>query len=242
MAKKKEILTQGVKKQFLINPSKTIKQTDEGLQIDFIISTGVVDRDNDIIDVNGWNFDNYNKNPVILWAHNYKEPPVAKSVNIWIEGDKLKSTALFMPYDMSAFAHSIGQMYANGYLNAVSVGFDAIEAKWAPDTQSRPWGIDYAKQELLEYSCVPVPANPEALIDAKAKGVNIEPYFEWIVEALETDKIPRDVGEKIYNMLKNKQMFAVIPNNGNELLPKEGKRLLLCEKQIKLNENRRALQ
>jgi hypothetical protein len=56
------------------------------------------------------------------------------------------------------------------FITAVSVGFLPLEFSWAEDEKERPWGIDYERQELLEISVVPVPANAHALIEAQAKG------------------------------------------------------------------------
>ena len=190
---------------------KGIKETKEGLTIDFIISTSAIDRDTDTLNADGWDFTNYRKNPVVLWAHDKWEPPVAKSLHETIEDGLVKSTALFVPKEISEFSYMIGQMYKEGFLNAVSVGFKSQEAKWAADEENRPWGIDFLKQELLEYSCVPVPANPEALIDAKSIGIDLAPMLEYAVKCLDlrADTIPQDTAEKIYNILKNKSVFVI---------------------------------
>ena len=202
-------------KQFLLCGEKTINETVEGLTIDFVISTEIVDRDQDTISAEGWETENYKKNPVILWAHDRSRPPVARSLNVWVEDGKLKSTAQFMPKEVSGFGYSIGQMYAKGFLNAVSVGFRGIEARRSPDAETRPWGVDFIKQELFEYSCVPLPSNPEALIDAKTAGIDTGAILDWAVECLETkpDEIPIGVAEKIYNILKNKSTFVISKEN-----------------------------
>lgn len=40
------------------------------------------------------------------------------------------------------------------------------------------------RAELLEYSIVPIPANPRALILARSKGINVKPIAEWAEKAL----------------------------------------------------------
>jgi len=221
-------------KQYTIEPITKSQETDDGLQIDFVISTGIVDRDQDTIAVDGWELDNYRKNPVVLWAHDSRRPPVAKSLSEWIQDGKLKSTAQFTPKDLNPFGYMVGQLYLKGYLNAVSVGFRSLEAKWAADEENRPWGIDYFKQELLEYSCVPVPANPEALVDAKSAGIDIEPMLDWVEMVLDEGiLIPRERAEKIYSILSRKSMIT-IPKTAE----KQEKNLLsLYELQAKINQN-----
>jgi len=60
----KDVKNFGVRKGFYIE-----KQLDEDRVIEFTISTPVIDRANDIVNVEGWKLDNYMKNPVVLWAH-----------------------------------------------------------------------------------------------------------------------------------------------------------------------------
>lgn len=192
---------------------KSISESQDGiLTVDFVITTGAVDRDQDSINPDGWDFTNFDKNPVVLWAHDHKRPPVANSTRIWRDGDAWKSTAAFMPPELSGFSHSVGQMYKAGFLHAVSVGFRGIESKWAPDETNRPWGIDFIRQELYEYSCCAVPANPEALVAAKSAGVDVAPLLRYVEESLETvDYIPRETAERIYKVLSAKSVVRMPP-------------------------------
>jgi len=204
-------------KQLAQVSAKDIRETDAGLEIDFTISTSAVDREQDTIRVEGWELENYRKNPVVMWAHLYRDPPVAKSLKEWVEGQNLKSRALFPLKDAYRFGHMIGEMYKGGFLSAVSVGFRSIEARWAADENERPWGIDYMRQELLEYSCVPVPANPEALVEARAAGIDTKEYLEMTVRCLETgdDLIPAEMAERVYKALKTKSAFFMPGKPGN---------------------------
>ena len=69
------------------------------------------------------------------------------------------------------------QLYAEGFLHAVSVGFRPLDWRWAAG-EERADGIDFQRQELLEFSCVPVPANPEALVAVRAKGIDLTPLLQ----------------------------------------------------------------
>lgn len=188
-----------IRKQFTIEPITKAEETDEGLVLDFVISTESVDRDQDSIKMDGWELENYRKNPTILWAHDSRTPPIAKSLKEWVEDGKLKSRAQFTPKELNPFGYMIGQMYQKGFLNAVSVGFRSLEAKWSPDEENRPWGVDFFKQELLEYSAVPVPANPEALLDAKAAGVDTDLIIKWAENVLTNKKaINKSVNDELF--------------------------------------------
>jgi HK97 family phage prohead protease len=123
------------------------------------------DRDRDILNQEGFDLKNFKKNPVIPWSHNYWEPPIAKSTKTWVDGD-----LMFKPkFDMNdEFARKIFDKYKNGYLTSFSVGFIGLE--FSPRDEKDPWfgGREFTKMELLEISCVTVPANPNANVHVNA--------------------------------------------------------------------------
>lgn len=170
MANEKEI----VRKQFV---SKIEEANDEERTITFVLSTEDKDRDGDVIKADGWIVDNYLKNPVVLFAHKYDELPVARAEKVWVEDGKLKATARFATEKENPLAENVYQLYKNGYMNAVSVGFIPVEY------EEKEEGYEFTKQELLEFSCVPVPANPEALISLAVKGMKKEKETKETKEA-----------------------------------------------------------
>ncbi len=150
-------------------------------KISFTISTESVDRDRDVIVVEGWDLEAYLKNPVVLWAHSYGMPPVARAESIEKKGKALRAVAEFAEAEDFAFADTVYRLIRAGFIQATSVGFRPI--KWSYNEDRR--GYDIEEQELLEFSIVPVPANPEALMDAKAAGIAVEPLREWAVQVLD---------------------------------------------------------
>jgi len=159
----------------------------------FTISTDSIDRAGDKINQAGWDFDSYRKNPVVLWAHEYSKPPVATSDKIWIEGGRTKSLTRFVPADNPAvgrFAEGVYQLYKGGFMSASSVGF--LPKKWNfTEDKDRKFGIDFEEQELLEFSLVPVPANAEALIEARSMGIDLGPIRDWAMDILKADLEPK---------------------------------------------------
>lgn len=135
----------------------------------FVISTSTPDRDNDTIAVAGWKLDNYRRNPVVLWAHDYQSLPLGRAVSVAVDGDKLVADAEFADHDM---ANAVLKLIDGGFLRATSVGFRPLTSTY----NNARGGTDYTAQELLEFSLVPVPANPEALIQAKSLTA-IRRYF-----------------------------------------------------------------
>jgi phage head maturation protease len=167
---------------------KGTKPKPEGRQILIAISSETVDRDTDTIAVDGWDLKQYRKNPVVLFGHRYFEtaaPVVGKSLTEFVDKGKLKSLLEFTPQGMVPLADTLYGLYAEGFMNASSVGFIPKEWKFPEDDPDRPWGIDFLKQELIEYSLVPVPSNPDALVEARSKGIATEPIKEWTEEVLD---------------------------------------------------------
>jgi len=130
----------------------------------FTISTGGIDRAGDSINPDGWRFDAFLKNPVVLWAHDAKALPVGKVTSITRTGDSVIADIAFDEAD--PFAAQIADKVASGLLSAVSVGFRPL--KWErAKSADRPFGIDFSEQELLELSIVSVPANADATVIAQ---------------------------------------------------------------------------
>lgn len=145
--------------------SKTI-DLDAGI-FEAMISTEAVDRQGDIVRATGAQLENYLKNPVVLWAHDYAQPPVAKALSIEImPGSGLKATFQFPEWNMNPHADVVRRMWAGGFLNATSIGFMPLKSKPIDGTKDEDvWWVpqEYTSWELLEFSIVPVPANQEAL-------------------------------------------------------------------------------
>jgi HK97 family phage prohead protease len=139
--------------------------------IKFTISTGSIDRDNDTVDVKGWVLDAFQLNPVVLWGHKASQLPVGKCVGIGVEGDALKALVDFVPADVPVagdFAEAVFRLCREGFLSATSVGFRPLEFELAKERMDDDdwWPpLNFLRQELMEFSIVSIPANPEALID-----------------------------------------------------------------------------
>jgi uncharacterized protein len=142
--------------------------------LDFVGSSEEPDRMGDIVRVNGWKLDNYLKNPVFMWAHDYKSPPIGKCVKVWKSKGELKFRIEFAPKETYEFADTCYKLYKGGYLNAVSVGF-APDEEGCKDIDGG--GYEYTSQELLELSGVPIPANADALVSARqAKVITMKEF------------------------------------------------------------------
>jgi HK97 family phage prohead protease len=154
--------------------------------LEFTISTGSVDRDWDRVNPKGWDLRAYRKNPVVLWAHDHYGLPVARSQKVWTSEEKLDALAEFTPYDLNPFGDMVYRMLRGRYLRTASVGFRPLKLAPAEEEERRQrYGLDFDKQELLEWSVVPVPANSEALMRAHADGINTRPLKAWAERVLD---------------------------------------------------------
>jgi HK97 family phage prohead protease len=146
-----------------------------GRTASFVFSDTSVDSYGDTIDVRGWDLRAFESNPVVLFGHDPSKPEnvIGKATNVRTEGNRLVGDIEFAEAAVNPAAETIYQMVKGGYLNAVSVGFQPQEWRKSND-KNRPGGIDFLRQKLLEVSIVAIPANENALVQAKAAGLDVD--------------------------------------------------------------------
>ena len=173
------------------------------------VSTISVDRDGDIVLPKGVILDDFQKNPVVLYGHNYGgamfggqgQLPIGKDMWIKSTGKGLLAKQVYANHQM---ADDIYQMHKDGFGLASSIGF--IPLKWVDKSDKKEWdtvigqvkkdyGVEdehftgasriYTKTYLLEHSDVPVPSNPDALTMAVKSGA-----FEFKSKDLQTEIFP----------------------------------------------------
>ena len=138
----------------------------------FVASEESADRMGDIIEVAGWELENFQRNPVLMFAHDYRVAPIGTVPKVWVlKGLKqLLNTVSFDEADpLAAF---IKGKYDRGVMRAESVGFRALEFELQEDVKGilgMP-ALRFTKQELIEISAVPVPAHPAALRKMMGSG------------------------------------------------------------------------
>lgn len=155
------------------------KASGEG-QIEAIVATEDVDRDGEILDIKGLDIKKFQQNPVVLWAHDYSKPPIGRAEKLTKKADGSLVAKIKFAITESDFAKEVYALYKGGFLNAFSIGFIPSEAD----------GNRFTKSEMLEFSAVPVPANPNALMTAKAKGIVSDKTIEKL--ELEEEEIDED--------------------------------------------------
>ncbi|QCG93954.1 hypothetical protein E6C67_08375 [Azospirillum sp. TSA2s] len=166
-----------------------VTTTDDDL-VRFVISDRSVDSYNTTFNPNGWDLRRYLENPVVLLSHNSSDPAalIGNSVRIGVEAGQLVAYVRFLPADVNPQADTVKRMVLGGYLRGASVGFMPIDWKVSSDPNRRG-GIDFTKQELLEWSVVLVPSNPNALVQARSAGIDTT-SIDALMRSVEPEIIP----------------------------------------------------
>ncbi len=141
-----------------------IKQSKEG-NISVIASDETLDSDGEVIKVAGWDLKSrFAKNPIMLTYHDYNSDPVGT----WdVKVEKGKLIADVAKWASTERGEEIKSLVADGILRTVSVGFEVLER----DTKD---ASIITKAKLYEISWVTVPANPNAVVRALAKGYDVK--------------------------------------------------------------------
>lgn len=161
------------------------------------VSTYEWDRTEEKFAKGAWDLSKYRQNPVVLYGHDYTSLPIAKAIRIEEDDNGLWAEMKFAPDQRS---QDIFELYKGGFLSAFSVGFNPKEYKLEPIDAERK-GIVYTNAELLEFSAVPIPANPGALIGRDMAELAIKSLGEKAI-------VKMKVGEE--------DKFTVAPYEGPE--------------------------
>ena len=209
-----------------------------------LISTANPDRDNEILLPKGAVLEHYKKNPQVLWAHDYRQPPIGKAA--WVKKDTSVGGLLAKTmYAATEFAEEIWSLVKGGFLPARSVGFIPIESH-EPDekeiTRHPDWaGVRrvYDEWELLEYSVVPVPSNRQALQMAVGKDISLSAglleQLGLVNDVEAADRVNRWLGQKLEVKAEDVDIEDK-PKKETELikLPSVVKSVILVPKVIKV--------
>jgi HK97 family phage prohead protease len=128
----------------------------------------------DIIDPKGWFFGNYEKNPIVLFNHEYGEvagSPPSQGRTLMIERYEHGLRAVTEFHRKTRFNEELYSLYKDGFMSTTSVGFWPMDKPEERETKAGGHGLFFKKQDLLEWSLVAVPANAEAYQEAMKKGI-----------------------------------------------------------------------
>jgi hypothetical protein len=177
---------------------------DDDRTIEFVASTDGIKRDGNRVRNDGWDFSNFAKNPVFLWGHDQGGgdlpplPPIGSIQEYWVEdvdgaaggmrGEITSRLMIRVKFAEHELAETVFNLYLQGHLRAVSIGWTPLEYEPILDDDGVQVGWDFVRSELLEISAVPVPSDPDALITAAATGVLPQGQLGQFAKALRSSR------------------------------------------------------
>lgn len=149
-----------------------IRENSEGSRVVFKINSAALDRHGTVIEPGGVDLANYKNNPVVKFEHGLDrsigDRVIGRATNVQHKDGALIAEVEFDSED--PVAADIERKVRQGFLNATSIGFRALEREWREvesDTDDPFKQLVFTRTELLEFSVVSVPSNPEALVEAR---------------------------------------------------------------------------
>lgn len=163
-----------------------VRENEDKDTVTFEISNDGLDRHGTILNPGGARTDNFESNPVVLFNHGrgpQGSMPIGRAPSVFTRDDSLFAEVRFDGDD--DFASEVERKVRNGFLNAASVGFEPIEQDTrVVDGDEVP---AFEEWELVEFSIVPVPSNPDALVEGRN-----DPYVEEMA-----DRVAERVQERL---------------------------------------------
>lgn len=140
----------------------------EDRSVDVVASTGAIDSYDSILEQDSWRLERYLANPVVLYGHQGRELPIGHASNVRIEDGALRARLHLVSAAANPLAEQVWQSIKQKSLRAVSVGFIPNTIRF--EKRDGREVMVLADNELMEISVVPVPANPEALAQLRARA------------------------------------------------------------------------
>jgi len=212
-------------------PIVTENEDEERKEAMLYASTRTLDRDAEIILPDGIQLEQYRKNPVLLWGHQWGELPIGSMKNLYSDTYGLRGTAMFADTQQ---AKDVWQLVKGGHVRTSSIGFIPTEVitrdrnpkefaqmvtyaknAWAEfgDDEAAAVRAFITKSILLENSIVPVPANPDATIQSvygKSLSVSSDILKSMGLQIEETPVKPEPKEPEVKESQKSKKARCVL--------------------------------
>lgn len=175
-----------------------------GSPIPFVLSTPGVKRDG--LDLSGVGFraERYKSNPVVLAFHRYDDWPIGRGTIEVVDGPGGESLIATAEFDIDDPAGAkADRKYRTGQMHAVSLGWDDVDSNGVPIRTS---GKRIAYRDILEFSVVAVPADPDAVIaTSRSWGPDeASQARSWLVDLSGirdvSDEMTRDIARTIQSL------------------------------------------
>lgn len=213
--------------------------------LEAVVTTSGQDRHGEQIVTDGIDVSNYiEKNPVVLYGHDYWGFPIGKTTKLKQQKNKIVAT-FQLALEEYPFAQTVYNLVKGGYLNAVSIG--GIVRKWSDDYRQ------ILEMEMLEFSIVSIPANPDAMITERAfKDIagksmgEVRKEFEQFSQSVMLDKFKHMGNDEVNDTIKVlKNLIVRLEESGEQLKDspdaKHIKRIVLRDAQQVATQSQRVI-
>jgi HK97 family phage prohead protease len=138
----------------------------ENREAEFVISTEAVDTYRTVFKTSGWDLERYAKNPIVAYGHRTwdAEPDnIIGTSEVRIEDNMLIGKVRFEDAETNPKAEKIWKKVQAGTLRMASISANIHEWRYGDVTKGEDKEVVYfLRQELLEWSIVPIGSNPDA--------------------------------------------------------------------------------
>ena len=155
----------------LVTVSEARQMDGEGIHR-MVIAANERSRNGDELNLRGVAFKNYLKNPVVLWAHDsFGGIPIGKTLEI-DHDDQGKIVVDFQFNSDDEFAARVENAWNGGFIRAASIRYLPTKVVEVRGNGGEVERLRVEESELLEWSLVPVPADPDS-VRAAARALNL---------------------------------------------------------------------
>lgn len=193
--------------------------TGDSVKISGFASTSDTDRAGDVILPEAWSKGgvvNYQKNPIILFNHNYNKP-IGKATSVTVTDRGLEIDATISKAD-----DTVMQLIKDEVLSTFSVGFMIKDADYIEQTN----GLLIKDAELFEVSVVSVPMNQDATFSLAKSFDSEQDYKEFINQFVESTELSADEKAKAQTSVDDTEDGDDPPNKETKMTPEELKQLV----------------
>lgn len=146
---------------------ETTQEMLDNRQVEFVISSESVDAHGTVFRMSGWDLSRFNSNPVVLYGHRSSSgdpDDVIGSGEVFKEDKELIGRVTFEDGDNNPKAEKVYQKVLNNLIRMTSIGALVHGYEWGDKERGEdPDVLYFTKQELVEFSIVPIGSNPDAL-------------------------------------------------------------------------------
>jgi len=138
----------------------------EARTAEFIISSESIDRHGTVFKLDGWDLENYQRNPIVCYNHNSNgdnPDTIIGTSEVYKDGANLIGRVTFEAEGDNPLADKVWKKVNKNLLKMASVGGIVHDYRFGNTNQGEDSGTLYfTRVELLEWSIVSVGSNPDA--------------------------------------------------------------------------------